>query len=85
MKTALKILEILFSSEREMDAEDWLNKEENKGKSISEMYEAVFPDLLTLYETLQKKEKIKGELINYFAKLSKPLNNINKSTNKNEA
>ena len=64
MKTTLEVLEILFSSEREMKAENWLSKEENKGNPISEMYEAVFPDLLTLYKTLQTKEKIKGELAN---------------------
>lgn len=64
MKTALEVLETLFSSGREMEAENWLDREENKGKPISEMYKVVFPDLLTLYETLQTKEKIKGELAN---------------------
>ena len=64
MKTALEVLETLFSSGREMEAENWLDREENKGKPISEMYKVVFPDLLTLYKTLQTKEKIKGELAN---------------------
>jgi len=62
MKTVYEILEILFSSERELESENWLNKEENRGRSISDMYKVVYPDLITLYESLQVKERIKEEL-----------------------